>query len=62
LRIFDETVDLDGLTDADPRRLLYARSQLSFALADHPKAAVLKALGIQATPRKPESDSDEEAA
>ncbi len=62
LRIFDETVDLDGLTDVEPRRLLYARSQLSFALSDHPKGPVLKALGIQATPRKPKSDSEEEAA
>jgi CRISPR system Cascade subunit CasA len=45
-RIFDETVDLDGLTDQEPRRLLYAREQLGFAFADHAKAAVSAALKL----------------
>ncbi len=49
LAIFDETVDLDGMTDAEPRRLLSARGQLQFALADHPKSPVLKALQLEAT-------------
>lgn len=55
LAIFDNTVDLDGLTNAEPRRLLYARGQLQFAFADHPKAPVLKALDLSATvkPDKP---------
>jgi CRISPR system Cascade subunit CasA len=49
LKIFDETVDLEGMSAANPRRLLYARDQLAFAFADHPKAAVRKALGLSAT-------------
>lgn len=49
LAIFDDTVDLDGLTDAEPRRLLHARGQLQFAFADNPKAPVLKALDLAAT-------------
>lgn len=49
LAIFDDTVDLDGLTNAEPRRLLYARGQLQFAFADHPKATVRKALDLSAT-------------
>lgn len=55
LAVFDDTVDLDGLIAADPRRLLHARGQLQFAFADHPKAAVLKALDLTATlkPDKP---------
>lgn len=59
LRIFDDTVDLDGLTDAEPRRLLYARDRLHFALADHPKAPVLKALGITASPRATKAEPEE---
>lgn len=55
LAIFDDAVDLDGMTDAEPRRLLHARGQLQFAFTDHPKAAVLKALDLLATvkPDKP---------
>ena len=49
LQIFDETVDLDGLTDAEPRRLLWSRDKLQFELADHHKAPVLKALGLEAS-------------
>jgi CRISPR system Cascade subunit CasA len=49
LRIFDETVDFDGMSAVNPRRLLYARDQLAFAFADHPKAAVRKALNLAAT-------------
>ncbi len=44
LRQFDHTVDLDGLTDAEPRRLLYARDRLSRAFA--PWGDVAKALDI----------------
>jgi len=46
MRIFDTSVDMDGLTDLEPRRLLYARGQLQFALSEHPKSPVLKALGL----------------
>ncbi len=58
LGLFDEMMDLDGLTDVDPRRLLYARGQLFFALADRPKAPVLKALGLEPSPSaaKPEKE------
>ena len=49
LQIFDETVDLDGMTDSEPRRLLWSRDKLQFELADHPKAPVLKALGLEAS-------------
>ena len=49
LQIFDETVDLDGLTDAEPRRLLWSRDKLQFELADHPKAPVLKALELESS-------------
>lgn len=60
LRIFDETVDLDGLTDEDPRRLLYARQGLGFAFADHAKAEVSKALELATL--KPPRKSKKEAA
>lgn len=50
-RTFEDHVDMDGLTDADPRRLLWARDQLSFAFADHTKASVRKALGLAVTPK-----------
>ncbi|MDR3439162.1 type I-E CRISPR-associated protein Cse1/CasA [Telmatospirillum sp.] len=46
LDIFDETVDLDGLTDKDPRRLLWARDRLIFEFSRHAKAGVRKALGL----------------
>ncbi|MBF0095048.1 MAG: type I-E CRISPR-associated protein Cse1/CasA [Alphaproteobacteria bacterium] len=50
-RQFDGAVDLDGLTDADPRRLIYARGRLSGALK--PWGDVAKALGIdKANPTK----------
>lgn len=50
LRIFDETVDLDGLTEAEPKRLLYARGRLGFEFAHHSKASVFKALQLNAAP------------
>lgn len=46
LAIFDDTVDLDGLTDVNPRRLLWARQGLSFAFSDHVKADVRRALNL----------------
>jgi CRISPR system Cascade subunit CasA len=46
MRIFDASVDMDGLTDHYPRRLLYARGQLQIALSEQPKSPVLKALGL----------------
>jgi len=49
LRIFDETVDFEALSLVNPRRVLYARRQLAFAFADHPKAAVRAALNLAAT-------------
>ena len=49
MRIFDESVDIDGLTNADPRRLLWARDRLGFEFANDPKAGVRKALGLAVT-------------
>ncbi len=51
LRLFDDIVDLDGLTEAAPHRLLWARDKLSFEFANHPKAGVRKALGLAVTPK-----------
>lgn len=49
MRIFDASVDMDGLTDHEPRRLLYARDQLQSDLSEHPKSPVLKALGLDSS-------------
>ena len=56
LRIFDETVDVDGLTTENPHRLLWARNSLSLDFADHAKAGVLKALNLAPAP-KPKKDA-----
>ncbi|HAP98606.1 MAG TPA: type I-E CRISPR-associated protein Cse1/CasA, partial [Rhodospirillum rubrum] len=58
LRQFDTTVDLDGLTDADPHRLLFARDGLSRALA--PWSEVAKTLDI-AEPKNPKQPAKEPA-
>jgi CRISPR system Cascade subunit CasA len=62
MRIFDDTVDMDGLTTADPRKLLWARDKLSFEFADHPKASVRKALGLSATVKPSKSPKKKDAA
>lgn len=63
LSIFDETVDLDGLTDAEPRRLLYARGELQRLLSGHHKGPLLTALDVNPLPReKPALEPAEEAA
>ncbi|MBN8943568.1 MAG: type I-E CRISPR-associated protein Cse1/CasA [Rhizobiales bacterium] len=51
LSIFDDTVDLDGMTDANPRRLLSARQLLAFAFSDHAKAEVRRALNLSPAPK-----------
>jgi CRISPR system Cascade subunit CasA len=56
LRIFDETVDVDGLTTAHPHRLLWARNSLSLNFADHARAEVLKELKLAPAP-KPKKDA-----
>jgi len=58
LRQFDGSIDLDGLTDADPRRLIYARTMLARALS--PWGEVAKTLDIAAA--KPGKRTDKEAA
>jgi CRISPR system Cascade subunit CasA len=49
--IFNETVDLDGLTNQDPHRLLYAAEQLNRALSSF--GPVAKALRLTTTTKKP---------
>ena len=49
LRIFDDIVDMDGLTNQEPRRLIYARGQLQLALSDGEKGSVLQALGLDSS-------------
>ncbi|QCI66838.1 type I-E CRISPR-associated protein Cse1/CasA [Phreatobacter stygius] len=59
LFLFDDTVDIEGMTDANPRRLLSARRQLDFAFSDHAKAEVRRALNLSPAPKAPK---DKEAA
>lgn len=58
LTLFDHSVDMDGLTHVQPRRLLWARNGLSFEFADHPKASVRKALGLAASVKPARSPAD----
>lgn len=55
LAIFDDTVDLDGLTDVNPRRLLWARQGLIFAFSDHAKADVRRALNLAPAVKVPKT-------
>lgn len=45
-KIFDETVDIDGLTGVSPKRLIWSRHRLLFEFSSHPKAGVTKILGL----------------
>ncbi len=58
LRLFDSALDCDGLTNAKPRRLLWARDRLSLEFADHTKAGARAALGLAVSPKQKRSTSD----
>lgn len=62
LRIFDQTLDLDALTDQDPHRLLYARAELRGRFGDQAKDGVLQAMGLRPPPKPAKTKAPDKQA